>query len=137
MEERRARLWVIEDDEKLGRLVRRMLGDEHDVVLFTRAQEALDRITAGESFDLVLCDLKLPGVSGQLFHERVGVLAPERVARIVFITGGPCTEGDGAFLERPDITHIRKPFDSLDSLRADVREHLRRAGGSDASDGTR
>ncbi len=128
MTAQRARIVVVEDDEKLRNLIYRVLADQHEVLVFGRAQAVLDRIAAGELFDLVLCDLMLPGMSGMVFHERVATSAPELVARIVFITAGPTTESARAFLQRPDIRHIEKPF-GLDALRADVKEHLRRVGG--------
>ena len=124
----RPRIVVVEDDEKLGKLMYRVLADEHEVLVLGRAQALLDRIAAGEPFDLALCDLMLPGMSGMAFHERVATSAPKLVARIVFITAGPTTESARAFLQRPDIRHIEKPF-GLDALRAAVREHLRRVGG--------
>ncbi len=124
----RPQIAVIDDDEKLGKLLSRVLSDEHEVVVLSQAQEALDRIMAGDSFDLVLCDLILPGMSGEVFHQRVAAAAPELVARIVFITGGPCTPSARAFLARADIRHIAKPF-AVAALRAAVREHLRRVGG--------
>ena len=44
-----------------------------------------DRIAAGERFDLILCDLMMPGVGGADFYERVAVAAPELVDRIVIL----------------------------------------------------
>jgi len=123
----RPRIVVIEDDAMLGKLMYRVLADEHEVLVLGRAQDALDRIAAGASFDLVLCDLMLPGMSGMVFHERVATAAPELVARIVFVTAGPSTPSARAFLERPDIRHIEKPL-GLGALRAAVQQHLRRVG---------
>jgi DNA-binding NtrC family response regulator len=124
----RARIAVIDDDERLGKLLYRVLADEHEVVVLSRAQEALDRIATGDSFDLFLCDLILPGMSGEVFHQRVAAVAPALVARIVFITGGPCTPSARTFLQRADIRHIAKPF-VVAALRVAVQEHLRRVGG--------
>ncbi len=117
---------MVEDDEKLGKMVGRALAPEHDIELVTRARDALDRIAAGERFDLILCDLMLGGVSGIDFHERVGRVAPELVARIVFTTAGAVTPRAAAFLKRPDIRHIEKPFPSLAEFRAAVQAYLAR-----------
>ena len=110
-------------------MIVRALEPEHDVVLLISAQEALDRIAAGERFDLVLCDLMLPGVSGMAFYERVGQSAPELVERVLFATGGAYTSSAEEFLKRADIRHIEKPFRSLNEFRAAVREHLARVRG--------
>ncbi len=122
-EDRRARLLVAEDDVKLGRLIVRVLEPEHNIVVVTNGREALDRIVGGERFDLVLCDLRLPGVTGMDLYERLHTLAPELVGRIVFMTAGACTPEAAAFLGRPGIVRLDKPF-RLDELRRTVREHL-------------
>jgi CheY-like chemotaxis protein len=129
MERQRRRVLVIEDDALLGKMVRRALEPEHDIVVLTSANEALDHIARGERFGLVLCDLMLPGVSGVDFHELVGSLAPELVEHIIFITGGAYTPRAEAFLKRADIRYIEKPFSSVAALRAVVQEHFRRASG--------
>ncbi len=126
MEPQRKRILVIEDDLKFGRLVARVLAPEHDVLVLTSAREALEQIPARERFDLVLCDLMLPGVSGVEFHERLSSMAPDLVGRIVFVTGGAYCPRTMAFLERPDIQHLNKPFHSLASFRDAVREFLQR-----------
>jgi CheY-like chemotaxis protein len=128
MEGRRPRVLVIDDDDLLRRMVCRVLESEHDIVVLPSAKEALDRIATGERFDLILCDLMLPGVSGVDFHERIGPIAPELVERILFTTGGAYTPRAEAFLARPDIRHIEKPFPSIAVFRAAVQEHLRGGG---------
>jgi hypothetical protein len=44
-------------------------------------------------------------------------LAPALAARMVFITGGAFTPSARAFLDRPDIRRLEKPFER-DTLRA-------------------
>ena len=64
MEAQRARVLVIDDDQRLGTLVARMLAREHEVTVLTSARAALDRIAAGERFDVMLCDLMMPELTG-------------------------------------------------------------------------
>ena len=126
MKDQRPRVLVIDDDAPLRSMMRRVLEPGYEIVLATSAKEALDRIAAGERFDLVLCDLMLPGLSGVDFHERVGTSAPDLVERIVFTTGGAYTPRAEAFLARTDIQHIDKPFPSVSAFRAVVQQHLQR-----------
>lgn len=119
----RARVLVIDDERKVGDVIARVLQPEHDVVVLTSAQDALDRIGAGERLDLILCDLAMPGVDGVAFYEGVESIAPELVARIVVLTGGAFSTRTEAFLERTRIARIDKPFDSA-HLRQVVRERL-------------
>src|SRR4051812_30285187 len=103
MNRQRARVLVVDDEPKLGNVVARTLAPEHDVLVLTSAQEALARITVGERFDLILCDLFMPHVDGVEFYERVQLVAPELVERIVIMTGGAFSERTVAFLDRPCI----------------------------------
>jgi CheY-like chemotaxis protein len=128
MERRRARVLVIDDDPLLRNMMRRALEQEHDTVVVASAKDALERIAAGQRFDLVLCDLMLPGLSGVDFHERVRPIAPELVERVLFTTGGAYTPRAEAFLARTDIRHLEKPFPSIAAFRTAVQEHLRRVG---------
>jgi len=121
----RAQVLVIDDEANFGKLVVRLLERDHDVVALTSAQEALARIGAGERFDLVLCDLMMPQMTGIDFVERLAGVAPELVGRVVFITGGAFLPGVAAFLEQTSIPRLEKPF-SLKELRAVVREQLLR-----------
>lgn len=130
MDEKCGRLLVIDNDEKLAKLIGRMLAPEHDVLTLTSATEALRRAAAGERFDLILCDIIMPEVTGIAFHERLSVVAPELVSRVVFITGGAPSPTVEAFLERGSIHLIEKPFPPLAEFRRVVRDHLRRVGGS-------
>ena len=44
--------------------LRRVLTPEHEVVTLSDGREALRRIAAGERFDVILCDLMMPEMSG-------------------------------------------------------------------------
>ncbi len=130
-ENARARVLVVDGDEDVARVMVRVLGRAHDVSPLPSAEEALGRITAGERFDLILCDLALPRLTGMGFRERVGAIAPELVERIVVMTGGVSTpSADDAHLDRCGVAHLEKPFFSIEQLRAAVRDHLDRLGAS-------
>jgi DNA-binding NtrC family response regulator len=121
----RARVLVIDDDEKLGKMVARMLAPQHDAVVLTRAKTALDHIAAGERFDLILCDLTLPGMSGMDFYERVSSIAPEMLDGVVIMTGGAFTPRAVELVTRGTICVLHKPF-TLAQLQGAVCERLLR-----------
>jgi len=121
----RTRALVVDDDEKLAKLLAVALGREHEVTVATSGREALARVEAGERFDLMLCYLMLPGVSGMDLHERVAAVEPELVERILIMTGGAYTPRAVEFLERASIARIEKPFRLAELLRV-VREQIER-----------
>jgi CheY-like chemotaxis protein len=122
----RTRILVIDDEPGLGRVMAGMLAREHEVTAFTCAQDALDLITAGARFDLILCDLSMSPINGVEFYDQLGVTVPELTDRIVFTTGGAFTASTDAFLKRPSVRWIGKPFPPVDEFRQIVREHLAR-----------
>jgi CheY-like chemotaxis protein len=133
MEGQRPRILVIDDDAQLRKMMRRTLEPEHEIVEVASAMAALERLAAGERFDLILCDLVMPGMTGMSFHHNLGVLGRGLAERLVFVTGGPTSLEAKAFLERPNIHCIEKPFPSVAAFRGAVREHLKRVRGGGAA----
>jgi two-component system, NtrC family, sensor kinase len=123
----KAEILVIDDEDKLGKLTARTLAPDYDALAVTSAQAALDLIAEGRRFDLILCDLVMPQMDGVVFAERLKVIAPELLKRVVFMTGGAFTARTIAFTEGESIRLIEKPFPSAPEFRALVGKHLRRA----------
>ena len=117
----RARILVIDDEPQLRNALRRMLR-EHDVDVFGDAREALERITRdGARYDVVLCDLAMPKMSGLAFFEALAAAAPRLRDRFVFLTGGSSADT----LERIEalgVDVIEKPFD-IDDVRRVIAAH--------------
>jgi signal transduction histidine kinase/CheY-like chemotaxis protein len=122
---RRGKILVIDDDANVGTVVRRLLAPEHDVKLLSSADEALVTITAGEHFDVILCDVMMPVVTGMDFYRSLSAQVKEQAERVVFLSGGVFSEQARKFLEEiPKGRILEKPFDS-DDLRALVNERVR------------
>ena len=107
-----------------------MLAREHDVVATTDPHQALSRLLGGERFDLVLCDVMMPGMSGADFLRELERQSPGAAASVVFITGGPFTANAQDFLAQPGRTHLQKPFE-VEALRDLLRDRV--AGGRSAA----
>ncbi len=120
----RARVLVVDDEPMIGTSVRRSLGGEHDVTAVTSAHEALSLLTAGQRFDLILCDLMMPVMTGMDLYGEMQRGFADQAARTIFVTGGAFTPRAQEFLDHVDNPHIEKPFD-LRQLRALVKERLR------------
>lgn len=118
MDERRARALVIDDDPHFGELVARMLGREHDTTVVSSAQDALDRIAARQHFDVIICDLMMPVLTGVDFHERLAPIAPELLDRVIYMTGGAFSPRAIDFLKRAQIRQLEKPFGLVELRRA-------------------
>ncbi|MBI2892566.1 MAG: PAS domain S-box protein [Deltaproteobacteria bacterium] len=121
---RRGRILVVDDEPLIGTCLERLLGSEHDVVVASSAREALGTITGPVSFDVILCDLMMPEMTGMDLYEELSRSHPGQLERIIFLTGGAFTERAESFLEEVPNTRVQKPFD-LASLRALISARLR------------
>jgi CheY-like chemotaxis protein len=91
----------------------------------TSGREALALLEAGHPFDLVLCDLMMPGMSGMELYRTVVEKVPDVAELFVFLTGGAFTLEAEAFLTSTRVERIIKPFDSA-ALRLLAAARVRR-----------
>jgi len=92
------------------------------VEVVVSSRRALELLMAPEGgYDVILCDLMMPELTGMELHEQLERAKPERARRMVFITGGAYTPVAKAFLERVSNPRVEKPFEP-EKLRAQVRE---------------
>jgi PAS domain S-box-containing protein len=121
---RRGQVLVIDDDMGVGTALRLMLGVDHEVTVLTDGTEALRRLTSGERFDVILCDLMMPDITGMDLHVRLKEIAPDQARRMMFITGGAFSPAAEKFLAQVPNQRLEKPFD-VKKLRAAVRGFIR------------
>ncbi|HUQ98389.1 MAG TPA: PAS domain S-box protein [Gemmatimonadaceae bacterium] len=120
---RRGRILIVDDEEMIIRILKKIL-KEHDVVATVDAREALELCARGERFDLILCDLMMPVMTGMDLHSEISLVSPEQARAMIFVTGGAFTEKTRSFLSDVPKEHIEKPFDAA-NLRAIVQRYLR------------
>ncbi len=104
----RARVLVIDDEPAIANTLRDLLAPEHEVVPATSTREALATLATGD-FDVIFCDLMMPGLSGIDLYERIKADLPGIEERIVFMTGGAFTTRAAEFLTRCPTSASRSP----------------------------
>jgi len=115
------RLLVVDDEPMVGAAVKRALDGDLQVVVAGSGREALERILAGERFDRVLCDVMMPGMSGEELLAEVSRRAPHLRDAFIFMTGGAFTEVARGFVEAYGGPLLEKPLD-LAALRRVLHE---------------
>lgn len=121
---RRGRILVIDDDEMVGDTTRHILGGEHEVVNMISAAAALHVLAAGDHFDVILCDLMMPQMTGMDFFAALTDMDPVAARTVVFMTGGAFTAQARAFLAASGNRHTEKPFE-VSQLRALINQMIR------------
>ncbi|HRE88088.1 MAG TPA: ATP-binding protein, partial [Myxococcota bacterium] len=107
----RGRVLVIDDEPLIGLSIKRLLARSHEVTPLTSASEALELLRS-ERFDIILCDLMMPQMTGMDFHAALEKEDPRLASQVVFLTGGAFTPAARAFLDRVPNTRLNKPFAS-------------------------
>jgi PAS domain S-box-containing protein len=120
----RAAVLVIDDDVRVANAISRTLAKFHDTVAEIGAAGAIRRLRAGERFDVLLCDLMMPGISGAAFYQVVREERPELLPRLIFVTGGGFGSETEGFLRTVPNPVVEKPVDTrrllslIDELRS-------------------
>ena len=123
------RVLVVEDERDVAQLLRRVLAaDGHTVILAEDGNEAVEHLEAlGEDgLDLVISDVKMPGLGGPALYRRLTRDYPSLAERMVFITGDMMNAATRGFLQETGLPYLTKPF-GLDDLRLKMTELLRGA----------
>jgi signal transduction histidine kinase len=109
-EHRAPRVLVVEDEPTVGGLIADVLRDEGMRVDVLRdGESALDRAER-EEYDLVICDLKMPGMDGQKFFQSLGKRRNPLQGHVLFVTGDVVAPRTQEFLERHRLPYVAKPF---------------------------
>ncbi|WP_224369124.1 two-component regulator propeller domain-containing protein [Hyalangium versicolor] len=126
----RGRVLVVDDDPLVSSALRRTLSREHDVEVVVSSRRALEMLSSSQaSYDVILCDLMMPEMTGMELHAQLAKAAPQQAERMVFVTGGAYTPAAQEFLERVPNPRLEKPFEP-ENLRARVREWVAKARGA-------
>jgi signal transduction histidine kinase/FixJ family two-component response regulator len=117
------RVLVVEDEPTVARLIADVLKDEGfrvDVLLDGR--QALER-AGSEPYELVICDMKMPGLDGQHFYKSLVRAGNPLREHFLFVTGDIVAAQTREFLERNHLPHVAKPF-RVEELTEKVHEVL-------------
>ena len=109
---------VVEDEIPLAVAVADALRDAgYGVEHAGDGEQALQKI-AVKTFDLVICDLKMPRLDGKAFFRQLVATTPGMAGRVLFVTGDVAGTDAEGFLEQTGCPWLAKPFRLADLLRA-------------------
>jgi two-component system cell cycle sensor histidine kinase/response regulator CckA len=112
----RGRVLVVDDESVVAHTLNVLFQTEHDLVVAQSGAEALELLRkplpAGVPiFDVILCDLMMPGMTGMELFEVLRREHPQLARRVVFMTGGVSMGRVREFLASVPNPKFEKPFD--------------------------
>jgi CheY-like chemotaxis protein len=106
------RILVVDDEPLVQQFLARMLNEEgHKVETTDNGNDALEKLHS-QDYDVILVDIKLPGISGIEMYEHLQRMANPLASRVILITGDVMSEETMAFLSTAKAPYITKPFDT-------------------------
>ena len=110
------RILIVDDEPVLAEMVRRALS-AWDTDVVHSGRDALARLTGSSDYDLVLCDITMPELTGVDVYEQITRLRPELAERFLFMCGGVTSERAQRFLDQFAPPVLWKPFDTSELKR--------------------
>ena len=103
---------LIVDDEKEILSFFVMLFEKYGwkTVPVTDGSEALVHISR-EKFDIILSDMKMPGLSGREMYHILKDQNSDQIDKIIISTGDTISEDTATFLEESKVLYLKKPVD--------------------------
>jgi two-component system NtrC family sensor kinase len=112
-----AAVLVVEDEAPLAAAVTDALRDAGYVVAHASDGEQALAMLHRQSFDAVICDLKMPRLDGKAFYRSLAECRPALSQRVVFVTGDVAAADAAAFFDETGCRWLAKPFRLSDLLR--------------------
>jgi PAS domain S-box-containing protein len=106
----RLRVLLVDDEAPIRKSYRRALGGDFDLDEAVDGNRAIGILSRDRGFDVILCDLHMPGKSGAALYREVCDRWPDLEPRFLFITGGAFTEETKEFAKRLGPRCLVKPI---------------------------
>lgn len=105
------RALILDDEPDILDLLNEVLaGDGFHVEATSEGHKAIGMIKEND-YNVIISDLKMPGMGGKEFYEAVKSIRPEAARRIIFISGDTASKETQEFLARCGNPFLQKPFD--------------------------
>lgn len=104
------RILIIDDDPMMAAFLEHYIGQEHDVVFRSNADDALSWINSGNTVDLIVTDLGMPGMDGQTFLIAIRSNSTFDRIPVIILSGSEKSEDRISCLRSGADDFITKPF---------------------------
>jgi DNA-binding NtrC family response regulator len=109
------RVLLLEDDEALKAIIQEFLESNfYEVISVPNGADGV-RAVISQEFDIIICDMMMPKLPGDMFYTAVERMRPHLCSRFIFITGHRGNPKINDFIKKVRGTMLAKPF-HLDDL---------------------
>ena len=116
-EPKRGRVLLIDDERAVAMVYGELLSLHHEVVVAHGGKQAVELLSSGERFDVIVCDLMMPELDGVAVYENALAKRPDLATRFVFCSGGLVTARARELAAKPNTRLLYKPVSIDDMLR--------------------
>ncbi len=110
------RILLLEDDTTLSELLAAFLTENgFEVIPVRNGVEGVHQVLKGD-FEVILCDLMMPALPGDMFYRAVGRMRPHLCERFIFMTGHGAGPNVDRLVASANNAVLAKPFDFNDLL---------------------
>jgi PAS domain S-box-containing protein len=111
-----SRVLIIDDEPNVQDVLAKTLASRgYSVATAGNGEDGLARLAESE-FDVILCDFRMPGLSGMDFYRRIQTERPYLASKIIFITGDTANLVTRRFIEENGLNILEKPFELPDLI---------------------
>jgi DNA-binding response OmpR family regulator len=104
------KILLVEDELVIGRLFKRVLTEEGFYVDFVQDGLIASEVANNKDYDLLISDIRLPGITGIELYEKLKLSRPELSLRTIFITGDTMNVDIQLYLKKSGMPCLVKPF---------------------------
>jgi PAS domain S-box-containing protein len=115
---------VVDDESGVRIFLKKALTQMgHTVDTIADAQTAMEKLDSGTTYDIILTDVRMAGISGIELYFHIIEKTPAMKNRIVFITGDIMGPDIKNFFTQNGLTYLTKPF-SIETMREKINRIL-------------
>jgi CheY-like chemotaxis protein len=125
---KKGRILVVDDEPGVRELLSKVMKEMgHSVDVISDAGSAMEIIDAGTIYDVILADIRMPGMNGVELCSLILRKMPDMKNRIIIITGDVMGTDIKDFLKKNNLPYLAKPFD-IKALKEQVQAIVNSAG---------
>jgi two-component system NtrC family sensor kinase len=119
----RYQILVVDDEDGVAEVIQRLLADLGHSITVVNSGEAALRAIDEQPFDLILSDVKMPGMNGFQLYRALQQRAPDLAKRFIFITGDTMSPATQTAMRQIGNPVIAKPF-SAKKLERTIKDFM-------------